>query len=113
MISLANVGARQHAVSIANTVLADLAIIQERLTGYFHVSAGNPVTDAELGAAGLLCVLAERLELAARTLKGSRDDAPSAERKTKEKPENKATAAPEDGMGAGVMLFDPNARRNN
>jgi hypothetical protein len=44
-------------------------VIQDRLIGYFHVDAGNPATDIELGAAGLLCALAERLELAAHSLR--------------------------------------------
>jgi hypothetical protein len=39
------------------------------LIGYFHVDAGNHATDIELGAAGLLCALAERLEQAARRLR--------------------------------------------
>ena len=69
VINLAEVRAERQAASIATAVLADLAIIQDRLIGYFHVEAGNPATDAELGLAGLLCLLAERLELAARSLR--------------------------------------------
>jgi hypothetical protein len=49
-------------------VLQDLANIQDRLVDYFHADAGNAATDVELGAAGLLFILAERLEAAARTL---------------------------------------------
>ena len=71
MVNLAEIRAERQAASVATAVLADLASIQDRLIGYFHVDAGNPATDAELGAAGLLCVLAERLELAAPTLQGS------------------------------------------
>ena len=67
-INLAEIRAERHAACVAAEVLADLAIIQQRLIGYFHVDAGNPATDAELGAAGLLYVIAERLELAARSL---------------------------------------------
>jgi len=66
--SLAEIRADRRAASVATAVLADLAVIQDRLIGYFHVDAGNPVTDVELGAAGLLCALAERLEQAARSL---------------------------------------------
>jgi hypothetical protein len=76
VICLVDTRAERHAASIATAVLADLAVIQDRLIGYLHVDAGNPATDVELGAAGLLCVLAERLQLAARTLLSSRDDAP-------------------------------------
>jgi hypothetical protein len=47
---------------------ADLTVIQDRLIGYFHADAGNAATDVETGAAGLLCALAERLEVAARSL---------------------------------------------
>ena len=68
VVNLAEIRAERQTVSVATDVLADLAIIQDRLIGYFHVDAGNSVTDTELGAAGLLCVLAERLELAARSL---------------------------------------------
>jgi hypothetical protein len=67
--NLAKIRAERRAASVATAVLADLAIIQDRLIGYFHVDAGNPATDIELGAAGLLCALAERLELAARSLR--------------------------------------------
>jgi hypothetical protein len=67
--TLAEIRAQRRAASIATAVLADLGIIQDRLIGYFHVDAGNPATDIELGAAGLLCALAERLELAARSLR--------------------------------------------
>jgi len=67
--SLAEIRAVRRATSIATAVLADLAVIQDRLVGYFHVDAGNPVTDVELGAAGLLCALAERLEQAACSLR--------------------------------------------
>jgi hypothetical protein len=66
--NLAEIRAERRAAYVATGVLADLAIIQDRLIGYFHVDAGNPATDIELGAAGLLCALAERLERAARTL---------------------------------------------
>jgi hypothetical protein len=69
VINLAEVRAQRQTASVASTVLADLAIIQDQLIGYFHVEAGNPATDAQLGAAGLLCMLAERLELAARSLR--------------------------------------------
>jgi hypothetical protein len=48
--------------------------MQDSLIGYFHADPGNTVTDADLGAAGLLCILAERLELAARTLQGKGGD---------------------------------------
>lgn len=68
VINLAEVRAERHAAAIAASVLADLALIQDRLIGYFHVDAGNAATDSEMGAAGLLCALAERLELAARSL---------------------------------------------
>jgi hypothetical protein len=34
-----------------------------------NVDAGNPGTDVELGAAGLLCALAEQLEQVARSLR--------------------------------------------
>jgi hypothetical protein len=68
VINLAEIRAERNAGAIAAAVLADLAMIQDRLIGYFHVEAGNPATDAEMGAAGLLCALAERLELAARSL---------------------------------------------
>ena len=67
--SLAEIRAERRATSVATAVLADLAVIQDRLIGYFHVDAGNPVTDVELGAAGLLCALAERLEQAACSLR--------------------------------------------
>jgi hypothetical protein len=66
--NFAEIRTDRRAASVANAVLADLAIIQDRLIGYFHVDAGNPATDIELGAAGLLCALAERLEQAARLL---------------------------------------------
>jgi hypothetical protein len=66
--NLAEIRAERRAASIATVVLADLAIIQDRLIGYFHADAGNPATDIELGAAGLLCVLADRLEQTARML---------------------------------------------
>ena len=69
LTNLAEFRAERRAVSIATAVLADLAIIQDRLIGYFHIDAGNPATDIELGAAGLLYTLAERLELAARSLR--------------------------------------------
>jgi len=68
VINLAGIRAERRAASVAAAVLADLAIIQARLIGYYHTDAGNPATDIELGAAGLLCVLAEQLELAARAL---------------------------------------------
>jgi hypothetical protein len=67
--TLAEIRAKRRAASIATAVLADLAVIQDRLIGYFHVDAGNPATDIELGAAGLLCAIAEQLELAARGLR--------------------------------------------
>ena len=70
---LGNIRAERNAASVAADVLEDLAVIQDRLIGYFHADAGNVVTDAELGAAGLLCILAERLELAARTLRETAD----------------------------------------
>lgn len=70
MTNLAEIRAERRAASIATAVLADLVIIQDRLIGYFHTDAGNPATDIELGAAGLLCALAERLEQAARSLQG-------------------------------------------
>jgi|HubBroStandDraft_4_1064222.scaffolds.fasta_scaffold1031623_1 hypothetical protein len=82
VVNLAGLRAERRAAAIATAVLTDLAVIQDRLIGYFHVDAGNPATDAELGAAGLLCVLAERLELAARTLQGS----PRLSSRTKENP---------------------------
>ena len=66
--NLAEIRAERRASSVATAVLADLTIIQDRLIGYFHADAGNPATDIELGAAGLLCALAERLEQAARSL---------------------------------------------
>jgi len=74
VVDLAEIRAKRHAETVATAVLADLTIIQDRLIGYFHVGAGNPVTDAQLGAAGLLCLLAERLQQAARVLQdeGSR-----------------------------------------
>ena len=68
VINLADIRMERHVASVAAAVLADLAIIQDRLIGYFHIDAGNSATDVELGAAGLLCVLAEQLELAARAL---------------------------------------------
>jgi hypothetical protein len=68
VIDLAEIRAERQAASVAIDVLADLAIIQNRLIGYFHSHAGNSATDDQLGAAGLLCLLAERLELAARSL---------------------------------------------
>jgi hypothetical protein len=68
VIDLAKVRAERRVASVATAVLDDLTVIQDQLIGYFHVDAGNPATDAELGAAGLLCLLAERLELAARRL---------------------------------------------
>ena len=68
VINLADIRMERRAASVAAAVLADLVIIQDRLIGYFHIDAGNPATDVELGAAGLLCVLAEQLELAARAL---------------------------------------------
>lgn len=68
VINLAEIRAERRAEAVATTVLADLAIIQDRLIGYFHIDAGNAATDVEMGAAGLLCALAERLELAARSL---------------------------------------------
>jgi hypothetical protein len=67
--TLAEIRAKRRAASIATAMLADLAVIQDRLIGYFHVDAGNPATDIELGAAGLLCAIAEQLELAARGLR--------------------------------------------
>jgi hypothetical protein len=70
VIDLAHIRAERQAASVATAVLDDLAIIQDRLIGYFHSDAGNPATDEELGAAGLLCILAERLEQAARSLRG-------------------------------------------
>jgi len=70
IINLAEARAERHAAAIATAVLADLAVIQDRLIGFFHNDAGHPVTDVELGAAGLLCLLAERLEQAARILEG-------------------------------------------
>jgi hypothetical protein len=63
--------AERRAASVTTAVLADLATIQDRLIGYFHADAGNVATDLELGAAGLLCALAERLEQAARTLQAN------------------------------------------
>lgn len=69
VINFAETRAERHASTIASAVLADLAVIQDRLIGYFHADVGNPATDAELGAAGLLCVLAEQLEVAARNLR--------------------------------------------
>jgi hypothetical protein len=66
--NLADIRAERCAASVATAVLTDLTIIQNRLIGYFHVDAGNPATDIELGAAGLLYALAERLEQAARSL---------------------------------------------
>jgi hypothetical protein len=71
-INLTEIRADRGAASVASAVLADIAIIKDRLIGYFHVNAGNPATDVEMGAAGLLCLLAERLELAARTLQNVR-----------------------------------------
>ena len=68
VIDLAEIRTERQAASVATAVLADLATIQDRLIGYFRSDAGNSATDAELGAAGLLCLLAERLELAARSL---------------------------------------------
>ena len=68
--NLAEIRAERRAASIATAVLADLVIIKDRLIGYFHTDPGNPATDIELGAAGLLCALAERLEQAARSLQG-------------------------------------------
>ena len=41
----------------------------EALIGYFHIAASNLRLDIELGAAGLLCVFAERLELATHRLR--------------------------------------------
>ncbi|MBV9825129.1 MAG: hypothetical protein JO001_05585 [Alphaproteobacteria bacterium] len=69
VINLAETRAERQASKVARAVLADLAAIQDRLIGYFHVDADNPATDAELGAAGLLYILAERLEVAARNLR--------------------------------------------
>lgn len=71
VINLADIRAERYVSSVATAVLADLAVIQDRLIGYFHTGAGNSATDVELGAAGLLCVLAEQLELAARALQNS------------------------------------------
>jgi hypothetical protein len=68
VISLADVRAGRNAAAVATSVLQELVQIQDRLIGYFRVEAGNPASDIELGAAGLLFALAERLELAARTL---------------------------------------------
>jgi hypothetical protein len=68
VINLGEIRAERRAASVATAVLADLAVIRDRLIGFFHVDAGNPATDVELGAAGLLCLLAERLEQAARIL---------------------------------------------
>jgi hypothetical protein len=62
VINLAEIRAERQAASVATAVLA---IIQGWLIGYFHIDAVNPATDDELGAAGLLCLIAERLELAA------------------------------------------------
>jgi hypothetical protein len=67
--NLTQIRAERRAASVATAVLTDLAIIRDRLIGYFHVDAGNHATDIELGAAGLLCALAERLEQAARRLR--------------------------------------------
>src|SRR5437764_12343916 len=72
VINLGEIRAERHAVAVATAVLANLAVIQDRLIGYFHADVGNPATDAELGTAGLLCALAEQLELAARTLQQRR-----------------------------------------
>ena len=68
VVSLASVRAERDAAAVATVVLADLDAIQTQLICYFHLKAGNPKTDIELGAAGLLAVLAERLEMAARNL---------------------------------------------
>jgi hypothetical protein len=54
VIELAQVRAERHAESLATALVADLAIIQDRPIGYFHLDTGNPATDLELGAAGLL-----------------------------------------------------------
>jgi hypothetical protein len=70
VVNLAEIRAKRRAASAATAVLADLTIIQDSLIGYFHIDAGNPATDAEMGAAGLLCLMAERLEQAARNLLG-------------------------------------------
>ena len=69
VINLGETRAERDVASVATAVLADLALIQDRLIGYFHVNTDNPATDVELGAAALLCLLAERLELAALSLK--------------------------------------------
>ena len=66
VISFAEIRAARR---VATAVLADLAVIQDQLIGYFHVDAGNSATDLELGAAGLLCALAEQLDQAARSLR--------------------------------------------
>lgn len=59
LVNLAQVRAGRQASTVARAVLAGLAIIQDRLIGYFHVGAGNLATDTE----------ADRLEVAARNLR--------------------------------------------
>ena len=54
VVNLAEIRAKRRAASVATAVL--LTIIQDRLIGYFHTDAGNPATDVQLGAAGLLCL---------------------------------------------------------
>ena len=71
MINLGEVRAERDAIAVATDVLANLAVIQTRLISYFHVDLGNPATDAELGATGLLYALAEELGAAARTLQSA------------------------------------------
>ena len=73
VINLGEIRAERRAASVATAVLADLAVIRDRLIGFFHVDAGSPATDIELGAAGLLCLMAERLEQAAHILQHSEE----------------------------------------
>jgi len=75
VINLGAIRAERHAAAVATAVLANLAVIQDRLIGYFHVDSGNPAVDAERGAAGLLYALAEELELAARNLQNANAEA--------------------------------------
>ena len=41
VINLGEIRAERHAAAVVTAVLANLATIQNRLIGYFHVDAGN------------------------------------------------------------------------
>jgi hypothetical protein len=42
VINLGEVRAERDATAVATAVLANLAVIQTRFVGYFHVDLGNP-----------------------------------------------------------------------